>query len=360
MNSTHARRAAICLLLALMVAAAGCSRPRSWGEPWQVTVLADSADWASVGPLVEEVFAAEWIGPQPEALLDWVRGDESRLEEFLNRRNLLLLGSGPPAGPVGRFLQGLLGTEVRDRIQREEAFVFRRDGAFARDQRLVILAAPTVLSFRNQLRQQGAQVRELFLEHERTRQAADLFGPWQQQALADSLEGLHGFRLGIPADWFLVQAMEDPAFVRLRRLGPDRWITVHWIDGPDSLWASEEGLREVRRRLGRHYWDKDYTEEELGRFSQVELNGQPATLLEGLWGTDERLGGGPFLLWGLRSGGSAADSTGRSYYIDAAVLHPGGPKSPYLHQLSTIAASFEGRIPESRRPGRPHPERTTP
>lgn len=329
--------------LVLALALAGCGRPRSWGEPWQVTVLADSLDWAAVGPLVEGIFAEEWIGPQPERKLDFVLGDASRLEEYLNRRNLLLLSAGPADGQVGRFVQRLLDTPSKDRVQREEAFLFSRDDAFARGQRLGLLAAPTALAFRRQLRAQLADVRALFLSHDVERQAEDLFGAWQEKALADSLAEAIGFRLKIPADWFLVQGVEDPAFVRLRRMSPDRWIAVHWVEGDDSLRSSAAGLREVRRRLGRLYWDKDYTEPDLGRFSETTLNGAPATLLEGLWGTDEHLGGGPFLLWGLFVPGAGADpAAGRTYYIDAAVLHPGGAKSPFLHQLSTIASTFEG------------------
>lgn len=339
----HSTRFASLALLALLLGALACSRPRSWGEPFQVTVLADSLDWAAVGPLVEEIFAEEWVAPQPERKLSWVLGDPARLEEFLNRRNLLLVSAGPAEGPVGRFLERLLDATSRDRVQREEAFLFTRDDAFARGQRLGILAAPTVLAFRTQLRAQLEDVRGLFIRHDRERQAENLFGSWQQTALADSLASALGFRLKIPADWFLVQGSEDPAFVRLRRMSPDRWIAVHWVEGDDSLRASEAGLREVRRRLGRVYWDKDYSEPEFGRFSQVELNGRPASLLEGLWGTDEHLGGGPFLFWGLFVPGAGPDpAAGRTYYIDAVVLNPGGDKSPFLHQLGTIASTFEG------------------
>jgi hypothetical protein len=74
------------------------------------------------------------------------------------------------------------------------------------------------------------------------------------------------------------------------------------------------------------------------------LGNRSTTLLEGFWGTDEFIGGGPFLLWAWYD--PRAGSAGRTYYIDAAVLHPAGGKGPYLHQLSTIAGTFQGNNEE--------------
>jgi hypothetical protein len=267
---------------------------------------------------------------------------------YLARRSLIIASDGPPEGPVGRFLEGLLGAAVRDRIQQEEAFLFRKPDAFARDQLLVILAAPNPASFRRQVLERVGEVRAQFLEHEQAMEREGYRSTRLQKELADSLAIACGFRLAIPPDWFVVQGVAAPPFVRLRRLNPDRWITVHWVDGPDSLRLSEEGLRAVRARLGRLYWDKDYSEPSHGRFSTVRLGGLEARLLEGLWGTDAFIGGGPFLFYALHVPGAAGLPQGRTFYIDAAVLNPGGPKSPFLHQLSMLVATFTGTDEEGR------------
>ncbi len=327
------------LTIVLMVLMAACSRPRAMGQRYEVTVLADTTARALLKPLVEELFSDVWISPQMEPRMSVRWADPAQLEREITARNLMLVGTGGE-GTVATFLESILSADVRDRVQAEEAFVFARQDAFARGQQMLILAAPNVDSFRRQLSTWQEDIRQRYLDHEWSETLATQKTGREHQALADSLAATCGFSLPIPPDWFVVQEVADPAFLRLRRLSPDRWITIHWVEGEDSLWTTEAGLREVRARLGRRYWDKDYSEAEFGRFSRPRLGGHQASLLEGLWGTDARVGGGPFLFYALHVPGAAGRPAGRTYYIDAAVLHPGGPKSPFLHQLSCLVSAF--------------------
>jgi hypothetical protein len=329
------------VLIMSLLLAVSCSRPRSSGSPYEITVLADDQDWEKLSPEISRLFAEGWISPQDEPLMIWRRGEQDHLVDYLNRRNLMIISTGDSTGEVGEFTSGLLSAEIRDKIQREESFLFRREDAFARNQLLVILAAPTVLSFTQQVRQRAIDVRQQFLDHERSSQASKLYSALEQKDLADSLHSELGYHMRIPADWFIVQGNENPPFVRLRRLSPDRWITVHWVEGDDSLRHSESGMRKIRNHLGDHFWDKDFAEESYGRFSESKLSEYDATLFEGLWGTREFVGGGPFLLWAVYDPDGGTSGNGRTYYLDAAVLNPGGRKSPFLHQLSTIIGSLK-------------------
>ncbi len=326
--------------LLLLVLTLGCSKPPAFGDMFRVAIFADDDTWKKVQPAVEEVFNARWITPQDERQIEFLRADPAELQEFFNRRDLLLIMCGEAEGPVGEFLQQALSSDVRSRIQREEGFLFKRDDAFARGQRVVICAAPNLLSFLTQFKARGDEIRGLFIEHNRQVQAEYLWREEASQECADSLFNSSGLSLRVPQEWFVVQDSAEPRFLRLRALSPDRWITVHWVDGDDSLRGSEDGLREVRQRLGRAYWDKDYSEKDWGRFSACELAGHPAQLFEGLWGTDEYLGGGPFLFWSLYMP-AEGERPARTYYIDAAVLNPAGPKSPLLHQLSTLVNTLQ-------------------
>ncbi|MCA9782139.1 MAG: DUF4837 family protein [Calditrichaeota bacterium] len=332
------------LLLLLLALASGCSKPRSIGELYEVTVLVDDADWQEVGPQLEELFSATWVTPEEEARIRMVRADPGRPQEALNRRNLLIVSAGPASGPVGQLLESMLKPEVRDRIAKEEGFLFARDEAFARDQKLAILAAPDPVSFRRQCGERSGEILDLFEANDQAAQLERLYRSMEQTVLEDSLRTSWGFTFRVPVDWFLIQQEEEPRMVRLRRLYPDRWLTVHWVAGDDSLRLSEEGMREVRRRLGRAYYDKDYTEPSVGRFGVSSLGQRSTTLLEGFWGTDDYIGGGPFLLWAWFD--PKAGPAGRTYYIDAAVLHPAGGKGPFLHQLRTIAGTFLGNRDE--------------
>ncbi len=340
-------RKILILLLPLLAGLLSCGKPRGWGELYHVTVLADSSDWERAGQAIEELFAPEWIGPQPERILEFIQADGKAPQEILNRRNLLIFRAGPAEGPTGRMLDKLLSADVRDRIQQEEGFLFAREEAFALEQQLVILAAPTALSFLRQTRERAADIRGLFLEHSRRLQHEGLYRRMEQEDLADSLQQVHGWKLRLPVDWFLIQDEEHPRFLRFRRLNPDRWITVHWVEGEDSLRHSEAGLRQVRNGLGRFYNDKEACVPEVGRFGLSRLGERSVQQLEGLWGTDAFIGGGPFLFWSWYD--PLAGASGRTYYIDAVVLNPGGDKGPFLHQLRTIASTFRGHVDEFKR-----------
>lgn len=345
LHTTTGRRDRSRLLLALvLLLLSACSRPRSYGELHEVTVLVDEGDWQAVGPAIEELFSPHWVTPEEEARVRFVRADPEQPQAVLNRRNLLIVGAGASGGKVAKLLEDILKPEVLERIRSEQGFLFARADAFARNQQLVILAAPDGASFRRQCRERAGEVLDLFADLDNAAQLERLYRSFEQVTLEDSLENTWGFRMRIPPDWFLIQQEKDPAMVRLRRLYPDRWLTIHWTEGDDSLRHTEEGLREVRRRLGRVYLDKDYTDSTVGRFGVGRLGKRSTTLLEGFWGTDEFIGGGPFLLWSWYD--ARAGAAGRTYYIDAAVLNPAGPKGPYLHQLGTIAGTFQGHPDE--------------
>jgi hypothetical protein len=340
MKNQHRRWAFLSLAFVLVLASA-CSKPRSSGPSFDLTVLADSSDWNQVGSLVEELVASSWISPQPEGLWNIVMADPVDLQAYLTRQNLLILSCSSEEGSVHRFLQNLLPAEVQDRIHSEEAFAFLKQDAFAREQQFLILAAPTVASFERQLKSHQKDLQASLLQYAYDRQTERLFARLEQPQLADSLLALAGAAFRVPPDWFIEQYKPKEQFMRFRRFYPDRWITVQWVDGDDSLRQSESGLREVRRRLGRSYWDKVYDEVGFGRFSleaPERLMGESCSKLEGLWGTDERLGGGPFLLWAVYD--PDMGDAGRTFYIDAAVLSPGAAKSPWLHQLTCIARTF--------------------
>lgn len=344
-------------LLLLALSCLACTRPGAEGEPYEVLVLADSARHAAMEPMLDSLFAQHWLTSPPEPLLAWRWATPATPDLHLTHRNLLILSDGAPVGPVGRFLDEVLGAGMRDRIAKEEAFLFRKPDAFAQGQLLLILAAPNPASLLRQTRRRADELRAQFLDHEQATERAAFQGAAPQKELEDSLALACGFRLGIPAEWFVVQGSVSPPFIRLRRLNPDRWITVHWVDGADSQRLDESGMRSVRSRLGSCYWEREQPDPGPGRFRQLRLNGLETSLLEGSW-SDGQSRGNPFLLYAVHVPGVLGLPQGRTFYIDAAVRNPGGARSPYLHQLDQLVAGFAGADPEGRAIGPLQPAET--
>lgn len=349
------RRCALRFALLLLVLAASCARPEATGEAWVITVLADSSRQASLAPLLDELFAQRWISPRPEHRLSWRWGDAAHPDASLGARNLLLLHDGVAAGPVAQLVDEVLDAAQRDRVRKEESFLFRQPEAFARGQLLLILAAPGAASFQRQFRAAGEGLRLPFMEHEEKLARAGLRHSALQQSMEDSLALACGFRLAIPDHWFVIQGAEDPAFIRFRSLDPDRWITVHWVDGLDSMTQSPAALLEVRQRLGAAYLDKDISHMQPLRVDTLRLNGLRATRLEGLW-TSPSLPGASFLFHAVHVPGARGLSQGRTFYIDAAVARHEGPLSPHLHELDLLVSTFAGTDAEGRPVGPLQPE----
>lgn len=343
------RRGLRLALAAWLVAflATACTRPEATGAPYGVAVLADRHRQAELAPLLDSLFAATWVTDPPERLLRWHWADPDHLDAHLVERRLLVLADGPPEGPAGRFLDDLLGAGGRDRVRQGQVFLLRHRDAYARGQLLLVLAAPDPDSFKRRLREQAAAIRLELLAAERQWAGAGLRAAARQRRLEDSLALACGFRLSLPPEWFIIQGGVDPPFLRLRRLNPDRWLTVQWTEGRDSL-AAGERLRQARARLAARYWERELTDPRAGRLDTIRLNGLPAVRLSGLWRAASGGPGEPFLFHALHVPGAAGRPQGRTFYIDAEVWCPGEPRSPYLHELEALVATFAAADGEGR------------
>ncbi len=345
------------LLAALLVVAwlLGCARPQATGDAWEITVLADSSRHAELAPLLDQWLAESWICPRPERRISWRWGNATTPDLSLSARNLLILHDGVAGGPVAALAERLMDPALRDRVRKEESFWLRKPQAFASGQLLVIAAAPGAASFRRQFLAAAQDLRQAFVDHEEEKARSGLRSSALQQSLEDSLALACGFRLAIPQDWFIIQGAESPAFIRFRALRPDRWITVHWVDGLDSLAGEASHLLAQRQALGQAYLDTDISLPQPLELDTLRLNGLAATRLAGLWESPS-LPGASFLFHAVHVPGARGLSQGRTFYIDAAVARTEGPWSPSLHELVLLVSTFAGTNAEGSSIGPLQPE----
>lgn len=131
----------------------------------------------------------------------------------------------------------------------------------------------------------------------------------------------------------------DYGFVSLSPKTGNRWITVRWFDTGDSTLVSPEWMAEERNRIGREYFHGTRIEDiHLTHRREPFRDDHSALVLQGLWGHEERVIGGPF-----KSFCYYDKTMKRLYLIDYAVHASGMRKMPFIRRMELVVHSFRTR-----------------
>ncbi len=258
---------------------------------------------------------------------------ESELADVNRWQQVLLVGTLDGNDQISARVKRMLPDELKQAVRQGERRMFSQQDLWVRGQTVIVLVAPTLEELEHYLLERGDEVYRAFASDRRARMKKHLYSRLEQEEVADSLTRAHGWHLRIPHDYALAGASRAPNYVRLRRLYPDRFLTVAWrISDGDSL--SLETLLAWRDELGRTYPDTARTTTVELDTQWVELGGRTALAAHGLWETVGPLGGGPFVSYLLQQGGTI-------YLLDGKVFAPDRAKEPYIRQLEVILNTFD-------------------
>ena len=333
------QRSTLLLILLLPLFWQGCSKPRSWGDWDEITVFVDSLDRQQLEPQLQEIFTAHSISPQLEPWFRLRFCNREELNTLGNRRLLLFIGSRIDADwAVSKYVRSLFPGEVLTRIREGERLLFSRENALAQPQQAVILPATSPGDMLELLAERDSALVQIFLDFARAQVKERLYSRYEQVELADSLRRMLDVNLRIPHDYQVVNALPEENMLRFRRFYPDRWIAVQVLPGlPDDLYDTRY-LLDLRDSLGIHFYDKVYVERDpdFVRVTPITVNNHSGACLEGLWGTFELIGGGPYILYVIPD-----PEHNRTMLLDGAVFAPGKDKNPFLLQLWSILETYE-------------------
>ena len=121
----------------------------------------------------------------------------------------------------------------------------------------------------------------------------------------------------------------------MRRLLPERWLFVRWIDSIDTTGLNSEWVLAERERIGKKYYGGDSVVDDYLYSFRSDFLGRPAVITTGLWENEEKVKGGVFKNYTFYD-----EYTKRLYMIDLAVHAPGEDKLPYLRRLDIMAHTF--------------------
>jgi len=327
------------LVLLLVILLFGCfGKPPASGEDNQLFVVSDPDNWQALESSIKDVFEKVIKTPQPEKLFEvhWIPPE--KFSQFATKRNLAIVGILNAEGEINKKVSNMLSAEVKAKVADGSAFVFPKENPWAKNQLLVVLASTSFAEMREKLQDNKDYLYQLFEKKVLAETGAKMFSQLEQTEMSEELLENYGWTVRIQHDYIInIERLQD-RFVMIRRSlpGRERWLFVHWIEDGDPDIISEKWALNTRDKLTRKFYENDLIDREHTVSEEVDFLNRSALKLEGLWGNDEKVAGGPFRNYTFYD-----DQSGRIYMIDVAVWFPRGNKEPFLRQLDIIANTFK-------------------
>lgn len=305
------------------------------GYPQEIFVVADSLLWNEVGPEITEVFETPVYTPisEPSFSVQWI--SLKKLNDYKDRQNVFLIGVANEDNQTTDYLKNILPNEIQVGVENDQNFYFFIDNLYADGQINLFLYAKDRNTFLQRFNQYKNDAFSEFSKKYYNRLSEDMFKTAEQKDLEQLIQEKFGWKIRIQHDYFIATQNINEKYIWLRRMDPDRWISIWEMDG-DSSDLNLDALIEVREQVLGKYYEGDRVDRDETYLMNVEFSGHPASKVVGIWQNDSLLVGGPFRTYAFLD-----PITSKIYYVDIAVMAPNKQKKPYLDQLEVIANTFE-------------------
>jgi len=335
-TKAHFKKSAALLALLLLLVCLSCNIKQSaMGYQHRIFMVVDSVLWKDLGPQVREGFERTVYTPLTEKTFYIIPIPLKKLSAYKYRMNIFFMGVAGEPNAVDDYLQKILPEEFKKGVDNGGYFYLYQKNLFARDQISLIMYAPNRAAFKERFRKNINKIYRIFEKKYYARLKKSMFDKDEQKKLEQFLVAHYGWKLKIQHDYFLAAQDYDKHYVWLRRMDPDRWISI-WQIKADSAMLNMDSLVNVRNRMARWFYGGDKIIKEDSYLQDVDFNGLAAQKLVGLWKNDSLLIGGPCRMYVV------PDPLDSVYHlIDIAVMAPEKWKEPYLDQLEVIAHTFE-------------------
>lgn len=328
--------AIILSIVIFMFLSCGMKTQSWWNEP-QIVVLAEQDDWPMIERPLKDAFEHVIRTPQPEKEYVIKHSDAEGYGQYRHARYLIVAATLQSEGQIGDLVRRTLqDPDLRARVEQGKQFSFVQRDPWARDQWMLILAAKDIHALKTAIEMQGATLYDFFNDAIRTYLKEEMFERGEQKKVEKELMDLYGWNIRLHKDYFIAQAIPQDRMVWFRRIHPERWIFVRWIEDADTSGVfSQDWVVNERNRIGKVYYGNDRIADRYLFSYPSEFLGRPAQITTGLWENEEKVAGGPFKNYTFYDGIS-----GRLYMLDIATWAPEYDKVPLMRRLDIIAHSF--------------------
>lgn len=310
-------------------------KPGSLGSDQRIFVFVDSLLWQDIKEDVEETFYAYVYTPRAERSFILARRSLDKLGGLKTRKNLLFIGTTDTRNKVNDYLDQIVPVEFKKDVIKGKSFSFFKDNLFVNDQISLFMIAKDKESFLEQFKINKENIFTIFKEKYFSRLESDMFEKGEQFELENFLEENYGYKIKVQHDYFIANQDPKEKYIWMRRLEPDRWISI-WRKSENDVSFSRDTLFNIRNEMTKKYYEGDYIVDDETSIQEQLFLGWKAIKITGIWRNDSLIVGGPFRTYVVPK-----EDEKSVYFIDIAVMAPTRDKKPYLDQLEVIAHSFQ-------------------
>ncbi|MGQ9708480.1 MAG: DUF4837 family protein [bacterium] len=296
------------------------------GKLREITVITNY--WSEVSETVEEILCRPVRTPQPEPeFLLRVAGFD-RFKELSRMRLVFLIGTVNDS-----IIRGILGSRL-DSLPGDGFGLFRLPNAWVRDQWVLIFVARERPRLAQGLRLYSRRIQQTATELVLNQMTRATYLHPRNEELSEKLSERFGWTVDVPKRWQFEYKESTENFIYFFSHFPDRSIFVWWSDTVSSL--NPDSVLDWRDRLTRRFYDGDSVDRNVVTAETLEFLGVPCLRLRGVWQNQNRVIGGPFVLY-------CFEYQGRFFILDGVVFNPGEKKLSSLFQVEAIIRTFVPR-----------------
>jgi len=329
--------ALIFLLMIVLLIVTQCERELTgWGDDGDIQVLADSLLWEATESSLRDIFEVPIETPQLEKVFTLFRGD---LNKFKRYKNIIFISTLDGDGDVAQVVQKNLSPDAIEKIKSGN-YVFLKKEEWASHQLILFLVSTDTENLLSKINENKEYLFNIFNDYWNETQKEQMYQRYEQKDVEVYLLQTYEWMVRVQHDYKIFKENADSNFIMLRRMLPERWLFVHWMNTTDPSVITTKWCIKKRNELGKQYYEGDSVEETFVQpdTSIVDFLGRRALRIFGLWRNDNKEAGGPFINYCFYD-----EPSQRIYMLDFAIFAPRFKKAKrqYLRQAEIILHTFK-------------------
>jgi hypothetical protein len=296
--------------------------------------------WQQVKSALDTVFDRGVRTPQYERYLKlkYIPNPDD-MDKYTLHRNLMFVATTDSKGPIAELVtRSLSSSGALESVKRGENFLFKKEDLWAENQLILMLASVNTDSLNRKILRYKNQIFNLYFNRYIAQLKREMYHRLEQKKIEKELLKKYQWEVRVQHDYFLAWESPDTGFVFLRRMHPERWLYVRWVETDNPSLITKDWILNQRDSVGVWFYGGDKVNRDYVKTKEVGFLGRRAVQVDGLWENDEKVAGGPFREYVFYD-----EPTSRIYILDGAVFSPQRvyAKLPFLLQLDVMMHTFK-------------------